>query len=822
MPSVFPWGWPLRFGNFVCLGLLCLTATPLIASAATAATALTPGHLMTDPRPDRDTFFADIGIRVQGQKKQFVVGDNIDGYLDAMTGGYRLRPGYWMGQDVLLQDYAAYIEGRLLDRRLPASIETVFPYGRRMAAGDGSETLVLHSGSRRLSFVVTSGTPTKLALQPLWSFKPVAANISWQGEVLVVTSHASPWVMALSADRPFEVAQPRSGAFEGDMPLLQAKDAGTEFTVHLAFSRSREEAVAQAAAMAASGNTVQQTLDRLHERLTRSWLWTSDAKYNRALVWAKASALSFLVNEYGRGLWAGLPWLRENWGRDTFISLPGTLLVSGHFKEAKAVLDNFAKYQNLSVVADTSPDGDVGIHARASDYGRIPNRVRGSEVIYNTVDGTPWMLREALEYVRYTGDREFAARALTLAGPYIEGALRHSVDADGLLAHEDADTWMDARIEGREAWSPRGRYAVEIQALWYTALQAAAELADQAGQGESAMLWRAHAARTQAGFLRRFWDGKTMADRLRADGSRDLKVRPNQLMLLSVPFDQFVPPEVEAAVLRNAVGELLFPYGIASLSPNDPYFHPHHVNDAFHHKDAAYHNGTIWGWNAGFTVSALTKFGQQDMAYALSRNLSDQILRLGTLGSMSELLDALPGADGQPHPSGTFSQAWSVAEFERNGFQDYVGFRPDLLHNRLHFVPALPAAWKHFDAVLPFGDGEELLLRAQRHGSIWRWNVTLRGALVERELVLDFLDQTLARRRSVFKLQPGKTAIIEWKNSSARLDGRAWPSAVVMPSQERVVGSLRFATPPADDANAFPMTRGKNVLHDIVLNGGFR
>ena len=798
---------------------LLITAMPQLTCAETP---LAGAPHMTDPRPSRDAFFATIGIRVQGQQKQFVVGDNIDGYLDAMTGGYRLRPGYWIGQDVLLQDYATYRDGKLLDRRLPASVETVFPYGRRVAVGDGSETQVLHSGSRRLSMVVTSRTAAKLALQPLWTFTPDSSSVSWQGGVLVVTSSASSWVIALSADRPFELVQPNSGAFEADMPLLQAKDAGTEFTLHLAFAKSREEAVAQAGAMAASATTVQKTMDAFHERLTRSWLWTSDAKYNRALVWAKASALSFLVDEFGRGLWAGLPWFRENWGRDTFIALPGTMLVSGHFKDAKEVLENFARYQNLNVMADAPQSSDVGIHSRASDYGRIPNRVRGGEVIYNTVDGTPWMLREALEYVRYTGDREFAARALKLAGPYIEGALRHSVDAAGLLAHEDADTWMDARIEGREAWSPRGRYAVEIQALWYTALQAAAELADHAGQSESATLWRTHAARTQASFMQRFWDGKTMADRLRADGSRDLKVRPNQLMLLSVPLDQFMPPEVEAAVLRNAVDELLFPYGIASLSPRDPYFHPHHVNDAFHHKDAAYHNGTIWGWNAGFTVSALTKFGQQDLAYALSGNLSEQILGMGTLGSMSELLDALPGADGKPHPTGTFSQAWSVAEFERNGYQDYVGFRPDLPRNQLHFVPALPAAWKHFDAVLPFAHGEDLVLRAQRHGSAWRWRVTLRGASAERDLVLDFLDQSKARRRSVFKLQPGKTAIIEWKNARVRLDGHVWTSAVVMPSQQQVVGSLRFATPPADEANAFPMTRGKNVLHDIVLDGGYR
>ena len=172
--------------------------------------------------------------------------------------------------------------------------------------------------------------------------------------------------------------------------------------------------------------------------------------------------------------------------------------------------------------------------------------------------------------------------------------------------------------------------------------------------------------------------------------------------------------------------------------------------------------------------------------------------------------------------AGRVSSGRLVAEFERNGYQDYVGFRPDLLRNQLHFVPALPAAWKHFDAVLPFGNGEELLLRAKQLDGAWRWSVTLRGAAAERELVLDLLDQTLARRRTSFKLQPGKTVVLEWKNASVRLDGHPWPSRLLMPSQAQIVGKLRIATPPADDTKAFPMTRAKDRLRDIVLKGEYK
>ncbi|MEJ7807187.1 MAG: amylo-alpha-1,6-glucosidase, partial [Telluria sp.] len=186
-----------------------------------------------------------------------------------------------------------------------------------------------------------------------------------------------------------------------------------------------------------------------------------DKEYNKALNWAKAASRMFVVEEFGAGIWAGLPWFRDNWGRDTFIALPGTLLVSGQFGDAKAVLSNFARYQNLN-------RGD-------KEYGRIPNRVAaGDSIIYNTVDGTPWMLREALEYIRYTGDRRFAKQMYQLAVPYFDGAVANYMDSDGLLAHDAADTWMDARIGNKQPWSARGPRAVEIQALWYTALQTGA------------------------------------------------------------------------------------------------------------------------------------------------------------------------------------------------------------------------------------------------------------------------------------------------------------------------------------------------------------
>ena len=287
-------------------------------------------------------------------------------------------------------------------------------------------------------------------------------------------------------------------------------------------------------------------------------------------------------------------------------------------------------------------------------------------------------------------------------------------------------------------------------------------------------------------------------------------MRPNQLMLISIPFSDFVTDTVQAQITRNAVSSLLYPHGIASLNPADPNFHPKHENPAYHHKDAAYHNGTIWGWNAGFTITALNKFGYQDMAWSLTRNLTAQILTADARGSMSELVDALPDGNGRVTPSGTYSQAWSVSEFVRNAYQDYLGFRPDLLHNALHFVPALPTAWQSVTAKLPVGRDERLGVNAQKMETGWRWQFT--PALKQsRELSMDLLANDGSRQRLRFAIND-RVRTVQWDGAVASVDAVVQPTVPVMASQRAVMGELQLLKPAVYRADDYPMLRGKDVL----------
>lgn len=268
----------------------------------------------------------------------------------------------------------------------------------------------------------------------------------------------------------------------------------------------------------------------------------------------------------------------------------------------------------------------------------------------------------------------------------------------------------DAHIQGNLPWSARGNRANYIQVLWYTALTAGVRLAGLAGDKKSAKTWQAVSDKLKKNFPKLFWDPrkKRMADRVTAKNKADFKVRPNQLMLLSVPLEEpFLTKLKPTPWWPTRSANCCIPSGIASLSQRDPYFHPYHHRDEHWHFDAAYHNGTVWGWNAGFTTTALCLRRQTELAWALAQNLTDQILNLGCRGGMSELIEAIPDQKGKLTLSGTWQQAWSTSEFARNGYQDFGGFQPRLLDGALELLPHLPATWDNVSASFPFGcDGK--------------------------------------------------------------------------------------------------------------------
>jgi glycogen debranching enzyme len=757
---------------------------------------------------DREQFFEQVAIAIKrGQVAQYFFGDNLEGYFEGHTHRYAQGAGYILKRRALYRDFLSWTGERMNDREA-AEGATLFPYGVRHQHGPSwwDEFMLLRK-RKAVALRVYSRRPQSLALAPLLALHREHVVVYPADGAMLISNPERSLHIAVSSSQPFkhDGSTERDGLFA---PIFRTLQEETEFTLYLAFGRDAERALGQARRLREEDG-VRHHKQAIFDLMTRSTLFTSNADYNRALAWAKLSSLFLVTEEFGKGIWAGLPWFKDNWGRDTFIALPGTLLVSGQFEDAKEVIRNFARWQN------TDPKSPV--------YGRVPNRVASpTDIIYNTTDGTPWLIREIGEYLQYTGDLAFAEEIFPMVRLAIEGATKRYVDAKGFLTHDDADTWMDARIEGKLPWSARGNRANDIQALWHTALLTGARLAELNKQKALAKKWREAAAKLEKNFAKTFWDPKqkALADRVREDGSRDLKVRPNQLMVLTIPFERsLLSEEQEARVLEQSVSELLFPHGICSLSPRHPYFHPHHHRDEWWHFDAAYHNGTIWGWNAGFTITALCRHAQHELAWALASNLTDQMLKLGCRGGMSELVEALPDAKGRLTLSGTWQQAWSTSEFARNGYQDFAGFTPRLLDNQLRLAPHIPDEWSNFSASFPFGrDGRLHVSFTRQHGKEV-YLIQLEGPTqpIEFELTHESSGHRFDVRHA---LKHGDTLmiVISGKEATVGLNGQ-FAGKPVKGIKQPKRKPLAFAKPPAKAA--FKTMAQAHYLQQIIESGSF-
>jgi glycogen debranching enzyme len=447
---------------------------------------------------------------------------------------------------------------------------------------------------------------------------------------------------------------------------------------------------------------------------------TEYGRFNKALGWALYAADSFVMHKQDKiGIWAGYPWFDNTWGRDTFIAMPGITLVTGRYEDAWRIIETFCEFQNRN--------------KRSPHYGKVPNLVVSEkEILYNTADGTPLFIREVYEYFLYSGDYNAIFTIWKSVEQAIEGLYLKNRDESGFVRHKNSDDWMDAKKEGKDAWSPRGDRAVEIQALWYTALHAAANIiraiirhaksrmpvpdsikVDKLQDTLKRYLQEARILKNS--FQNRFVidTAPFIHDHLEKEESPGTHIRPNGFLAIYYSSLQGVPPLIDRKTAiqycRYMMPRLIYEYGVSSLSREDKWFHPVHMSSLFH-KDAAYHNGSIWGWLSGPFITVLCRYGLSATAWKLTENITRQVLESGTLGTLSELLEVRKDESGEVVPSGAYSQAWSVSEYLRSFYQDYAGVRPDVPSRRLYLYPSLPVKLSTVKMVIRYGYNESLMI----------------------------------------------------------------------------------------------------------------
>ncbi len=275
-------------------------------------------------------------------------------------------------------------------------------------------------------------------------------------------------------------------------------------------------------------------------------------KFPDTILGMAAQSLDMLIKS--DGMYAGLPWFLETWGRDLGWTLPA-LIDLKWFKKAKRLIRMTLKISN----------------------GRVPNFMNPTD--YFSADATPLMIMSIKKYVDITKDTsvvdkekfsefiDFYERNRNVLG-FFEN------DKGEMYDERRGSTWMDTLHRP---------IAVEVQALWLKALKDLEELG-----------FSVDYERLERNFERLFWNGKYYDDFL-----GDRTPTPNMLVPIILGLSSH-PNEVINFVEKNLTDK----YGVLTLPKGDPRF-----------SFSNYHRGQIWSLTTGWMTIAEYMYGKRGDDY---------------------------------------------------------------------------------------------------------------------------------------------------------------------------------------------------------------
>lgn len=338
---------------------------------------------------------------------------------------------------------------------------------------------------------------------------------------------------------------------------------------------------------------------------------------------------------------ASFPW-PGSWGRDSMIALPGLTLALGDIQTCEDV---------LNTISDEI-DGFVYRNKGNIEHANV-----------ESIDTALWYIRAVQQYNWNNKDIEktrklYGKKVEEILNTFMTGANNNVVMHENgllyLLNEHKALTWVDAKINGNPI-IPRWGYVVEINALWYNAIQFALELITSKQFKDT---WKNIPQKIENSFVEIFWDEEKgyLADYCVGD-YKDFSVRPSQIFAASLPFSVLEDSQ-KHAVLEVVRKELLTPRGIRTLTPK----HSAYIGEIkgnIQQRDIAYHQGGVLMWLLAPYAEAFLKLHGRSGVTEIKRiyNGLENEMRSHGIGSISEVYDGNP-----PHePRGAISQAWSVA-----------------------------------------------------------------------------------------------------------------------------------------------------------------
>lgn len=401
---------------------------------------------------------------------------------------------------------------------------------------------------------------------------------------------------------------------------------------------------------------------------------------------ADLAALQVTAPELGLSFCgAGAPWFLALYGRDSLItaweSLPaGTGL-------AMQALAGLARFQGN--------DDDPHSHEQP---GRIPHEIRigGTEYFgipagrpnYATVDASPLFVMVLAEAYRWGAEPDAVRDLLPAARAALEWCTSHT-DAAGYLTYPGTtgpglanQGWKDSpgamtRSDGQLATPPIA--LAEVQAYFWAAHLALAELEQRLGVPDRAGPLRAAAASLRRSFHRDFWRREQGLVAMACEGDgRPLAVAASNMA--HCLWTGLLDPGAAAHVAARLSGpDLCSGFGLRTLGSLERGYNP-----------VSYHNGSVWPHDTAIAVAGLARYGYAELALRYTRDL---------LRAAAEFSFRLPevftgiGRDEWPvpvpYPLACRTQAWSAAA-PLLLLRSLLRIDPDIPAGRVYLAPVLP------------------------------------------------------------------------------------------------------------------------------------
>ena len=399
-----------------------------------------------------------------------------------------------------------------------------------------------------------------------------------------------------------------------------------------------------------------------------------DSQIQQAYDWSRISVLQGLVTNpfLGTGLIAGYrssgetqrPGFAWYFGRDSFWT-SFALNSEGDFATTKTALEFISKFQR--------------------DDGKLPHEIsQGANFVdwfkaypypYASADATPLYIIAVEDYVRKSGDLEFAKQKWDSVWKAYK-FLKSTYDSQGLPRNfEIGHGW----VEG----GPLLPVETELyqSGLGAIALDSLSQLAQLAGKQDVSSQLQTEFKHQQTLVNQAFWLAEQKRFAFALD--KENKVVDQLSVLATVPmwFGLLDNEKSQSTISQLAGPEHSTDWGMRIIGAGSPKF-----------SGGGYHFGSVWPLFTGWASVGEYKYHQALPAHL---NLRQNAL-LALDGSLGHVTEVLSGDYYQPIATSSPHQIWSAAMVISPVLRGMLGVDADAVNHRLTFAPHVPADWDHF------------------------------------------------------------------------------------------------------------------------------